>query len=438
MSQNLPKLILFFFLFLFSAAGLYAQNQKFLNHTPKYFMYLERERIGNMIMEAEDSVKAEKVFIDRLIVKNDSLYGTGNVGDSLYQSAQEQLTIFNLRTVEELANLAALKNGLVSKSTFKKQYKNFQKKSSHIDKLSGSIHGDYISQYEKLELKLVPALAGEKKILKTILANAASQLAGEGAAITKMDVKKDEKLNSGDVASVIAENLDSRLKAYNKYNDSLAAEIKILENKIDAPKEFVRDFVIIKAKVFVIDSIVNKGAANREIQYQMVDDGLSKAKRTLFNMAAFFGPGGYEIPVSKYQIAEQYFLPVIDSLVKFSNNYTSVLRTASVVVNGYSDATVIQPTSKLYPIVVEYLKKDVPAKEELNIGLSALRAESISKLLNDLLKKNYPRLTNIENIVFETIEGGMGEAFPDPSITNYRNNDDRRRVVVIYWGVLPI
>jgi hypothetical protein len=78
-----------------------------------------------------------------------------------------------------------------------------------------------------------------------------------------------------------------------------------------------------------------------------------------------------------------------------------------------------------------------PIKDELNSALSALRAEQISKLLNQMLKTRYPDFKSIDKIVFETVEAGQGEKFPDPAITNYMANDERRRVVIIFWSILP-
>jgi len=136
-------------------------------------------------------------------------------------------------------------------------------------------------------------------------------------------------------------------------------------------------------------------------------------------------------------MANKYFSPVIDSLVKFSNDYSSLYRTASIIVNGYADATTIGSGSKLYKVLTAYLNNPTPQKDELNSALSALRAEEISKLLNKILKERFPDFKSIDKIVFETVEAGQGEKLPDPAITNYTANDERRRVVIIFWNILP-
>ena len=86
---------------------------------------------------------------------------------------------------------------------------------------------------------------------------------------------------------------------------------------------------------------------------------------------------------------------------------------------------------------VIYLNKPNPDKQELNAALSALRAEKISILLSQILKERFPDFKLISKIVFESNEAGMGEKFPKAEIKNYKPNDERRRIVIIYWNVLP-
>lgn len=134
---------------------------------------------------------------------------------------------------------------------------------------------------------------------------------------------------------------------------------------------------------------------------------------------------------------KKYFSPIIDSLVKFSNNYVAVIRTATITINGYADGTNIGKGSKLYNTLATYLSNTNPDKGALNAALSALRAEKISILLTQLLKERFPDFKLITKVVFESNESGMGEKLPDAKIVNYKLNDERRRIVVIFWNVLP-
>jgi hypothetical protein len=219
--------------------------------------------------------------------------------------------------------------------------------------------------------------------------------------------------------------------------DSIANEITDLQQKINTPKEITKDFVFIKTKILLIDSVVNKEAVSREYVFNMIDEGLSISKPNLFSLAAFFGPGGYSIPKSKYEIAKKYFSPIIDSLVKFSNKYATVMRTATIKVNGYADGNRIGNTTKLYDTLSVFLNKQNPSKQELNTALSSLRAQDISNFLTKILKERFPDFQLINKVVFEVIESGEGEKYPDPNIKDYKVNDERRRIVILFWNVIP-
>jgi hypothetical protein len=211
-----------------------------------------------------------------------------------------------------------------------------------------------------------------------------------------------------------------------------------LREQLNNPLDVKKSFSLIRSKIILVDSIVNKNAASREYKFSMISEGLKYAKPNLFNLAAFFGPGGYKIPLEKKSTAENLFAPVIDSLIIFSNKYESILRTATLMVEGYADASGISATSTLAKKITQYLGEVSVEREQLNGGLSAMRADEVSYLLNQIVKSHYADFKSINKIVFENIFQGKGEALPNPNIKNYTTNDERRRVVIIYWNVLPV
>ena len=97
----------------------------------------------------------------------------------------------------------------------------------------------------------------------------------------------------------------------------------------------------------------------------------------------------------------------------------------------------IMPGTELYKKIKNYIKIENPTKEQLNAGLSALRAEEISKLIDRFIKERANDFKTINKITFELLEAGEGEKLPDSNIKNYKENDERRRIVLIYWSVLP-
>jgi Icc-related predicted phosphoesterase len=280
-------------------------------------------------------------------------------------------------------------------------------------------------------------LGAEKKQLKAILGNADAQQKVEVKKIDGIGNVKGNVLASGRIDSATASGVDTRIAKYLKKIEDNTKEIKLLESRIGSPEDYAANSASIKARVLVIDSVVNKSAATRQYTFDMIEEGLQKSTKTLFSLAAFFGPGGYAIPAEKSEKARVYFSPVIDSLIKFSNKYAEAPRTATILVNGYADATQISKGSKLYNELGTSLKIEEPSKAQLNTRLSALRAEELSKLFTKTIKDKSSNIVAPSKITFENIEVGRGEQLPDASIKNYKANDERRRIVIVYWSVLP-
>jgi hypothetical protein len=426
----------------FCGNNLFAQAQlKFQEaelHNQKYFLQLARVRLTDLLAKAQAQQQTENQKLKTLAAKNDSLLAAGNMYDSVAVDVGKRLAAMQV----ELDSINYIIN------TYQQQINNKQNFRRRYPKIEPGVKA-IVNQVNVNTLKNRPAfqgmdvqldtsnLGGEKKRLKGMLTAAASQQQKETVVLGKIDNKKDSLLNTGNVDSAISGKLDWRLQIYRNRMDSLALEIAALQQKVNSPKEFTKNFRLIKTKILLIDSVVNKKAVAREFIFNMIEDGLSKSKPNLFSLAAFFGPGGFIIPEQKYNLAKKYFSPIIDSLVKFSNNYATVIRTAVITVNGYADGTNIGKGSKLYNTLASYLNNINPDKEALNAALSALRAEKISILLTQLLKERFPEFKLITKVVFESNETGMGEKLPDPKIVNYKLNDERRRIVIIFWNVLP-
>lgn len=442
MKPQLIFLLIAFITFPLCNSNLYAQNLRTpkepeLQHK-KYFLQLAHTRLTDMLSKAQLHRQNESLELKRLSAKKDSLLALGNMYDTVSTDVGKRL--FSMQ-----ANFDSISNAITkfqqridNKSYFRKHYLEME---SSIKSTVNQVYANTLkntTSFRSMDVQLDTSnLAGEKARLKGMLNAAAKQQEKEAVVLVKLDNSKDSQLSSGNVDSAIAGKLDSRLQVYKHRMDSLAVEIATLQQKVNSPKEFTKDFRLIKTKILLIDSVVNKKAVVREYIFNMIEDGLSKSKPNLFSLAAFFGPGGFIIPESKYNIAKKYFSPIIDSLVKFSNNYATIIRTAAITVNGYADGTNIGAGSKLYNTLAAYLNKANPEKEELNAALSALRAEKISGLITRLLKERCPEFKLINKIVFESNEAGMGEKLPDQKINNYKLNDERRRIVIIFWNVIP-
>jgi hypothetical protein len=399
---------------------------------------LHRSAIRSNINELYNSKVEQNNFINRLISKNDSLSEGGIIYDSVSKEEAIHLNDLRLKTDDELKEVTYLKHTVDFNVGYKEQFPVIKYRVSNL-------HNQWVASSNKKneELKSIDKrlddsnMGGEKKVLKGMLNSAAAQQEKEAQAVTALGDTKKDLLATGNLPTTTGDKLDERFKLYARRADSINAEIKRLGQQLESPASFSKDFTIIKTKIILIDSVVNKNAGAREYILNMIHESLLKSSPNIFNLAAFFGPGGYIIPADKYAIARQYFSPVLDSLIKFSNAYASLPRTATIIVNGYADASQISKGSKLYEVISKYLNKTSPSKAELNTGLSALRSEEISMLLTKMVKERATEFLTVDKVVFLFSENGEGEKVPNPKITDYKKNDERRRVVIIFWNALP-
>ena len=72
---------------------------------------------------------------------------------------------------------------------------------------------------------------------------------------------------------------------------------------------------------------------------------------------------------------------------------------------------------------------------DLNAELSTARAESVIKLLQTFTVGKSKDGTTIKNILY--LFEGKGEKFPNPKIADYKIDDPRRRLVLLFWSIFP-
>ena len=145
-----------------------------------------------------------------------------------------------------------------------------------------------------------------------------------------------------------------------------------------------------------------------------------------------FAPGKYVVDSSLIQMIGKIFEPVAKEIDAFTKKYPDFPLSLAITAKGYADATDIAEGTNLY----KDLKTNVVFtgqavnRESLNKALSSLRAKTVIELF-----QNYTKSRNTGNIIFTY--KGKGEDLPDPSITDYRTEDKRRRIVLLYWSVFP-
>lgn len=179
-------------------------------------------------------------------------------------------------------------------------------------------------------------------------------------------------------------------------------------------------------------------ATNRDRVYELLGEAVRMSTFNQFKLGTFFEPGVYKIPPSALPIVKESFDPVLDSIVNFSNRFSDVKRSIYIVFVGYADGTGIAENSMLYKDLTNYLRKEQsPDNERLNYVLSNLRASELLRGMKIITQTKAEMFINKGMGRINYTSYGRGENLPFESIKDYKVDDERRRVVVFYWSVLP-
>lgn len=176
---------------------------------------------------------------------------------------------------------------------------------------------------------------------------------------------------------------------------------------------------LISDKVSLISDLMNRNAVVRLDQDLIFEPGKYTANPDVANsIAKIFEPAAKEI---------DYFIQ------KYPDFPLSLVITAK----GYADATTISEGSSLYKDLYSRLrlKGTEPDAKELNKELSRARAEEVISLLKKYTQGRSVDGGNVKNILY--LFEGKGDSFPDPKLTDYKVDDKRRRVVLLFWGLFP-
>lgn len=267
---------------------------------------------------------------------------------------------------------------------------------------------------------------------------AQQQVAGENAKINSISDTATVKIQNNEIDSLIKSRYDSVLHQLKKYLQEIDSETKLLEQALQTPSNLKKRRIYreLQQNIEKIDSF-NIAANKRERAYELIDEALSMKAYNLFELAAFFGLGKYKIPPDGIGKLNFYFFPILDSILKLSKKYPDVPHRVTTVFVGYSDAVGITENSPLYQNLSSFLGQKPPTKENLNCILSELRAKELKIRMRALTKANSSRLGSYLPNNMDYFGYGRGEAYPSTTIKDYKDNDERRRIVMFYWSVLP-
>lgn len=264
---------------------------------------------------------------------------------------------------------------------------------------------------------------------------------------------------------------DQRVREAAGKVDSVA-KAKLEEGLIDEEieKVFSLNAIIVRKNIALRDSIIKLNATNEkalketlksdlegktsiisELKAKAMDDSLTlliieegMRNSTIYkipNEIVFTG-GGHKILDKNLPQMEQFFEPILDSIVVSANKYINKRLRVKIVVYGYADSDPINPKSKLYDEIARSLYREtvdsslLTISPRLNQELSRLRAEEVGGLVNTMTFNKLNYITGVKSIFVDLQKEGKGEELPDSKI-KYNTIDTRRRIVKFYWKILP-
>lgn len=269
-----------------------------------------------------------------------------------------------------------------------------------------------------------------------------------------------EKLYANDQKTLeVASKIDSLSKA------------KLEDGEIDdeIEKIFTFNALLVQKNIAARDSIIRLNATNdkvlketlksdlkgetnvfSELRAKAIDDSLTLVmiQEGIRNSSIYKIPnevvfeGGYKISEKNVPKIQQFFEPILDSIIVSANRYVNKKLRIKIVVYGYADADPISTKSKLYSEVGQSLYHEtvdssiLGNSSRLNLELSRLRAEEVGNLVNTMIFAKLDYITGVKSIFVDLRKEGKGEEFPDNKI-KYSELDARRRIVKFYWKILP-
>jgi len=221
------------------------------------------------------------------------------------------------------------------------------------------------------------------------------------------------------------------IKGINKLTDSIKASIE--DKNLAGVKPIVKRIKRRKYKVLNEQIIVaNTKLSNLVEDAGIVNDLLHTTSVERFNTGAFFGSGKYELAPDAIPAAQKAFTPIITKFGDFEKKYPNKKLEANFVILGYADEQPISEGSELYQLLSKDVKDPNPTRQQLNLALSQRRSLNISQYIKSLVDEQKKTALQINYI-----SQGRGEEHPNPSIKDYQENDERRRIVMIFWSILP-
>ena len=240
-------------------------------------------------------------------------------------------------------------------------------------------------------------------------------------------IRKQEQNEIDDTASY---RIQKFIDSTHKDIDSLLAQNSILIGSAVVNK---RDWSLL-VKSLTFSQNTSKTINNKVL---LITDLINRNTVVNLDQDLLFEPGQYTVTPAVATAIGKYFEPAAKEIDLFTKKYPDFPLSLVITAKGYADGTSIAEGTSLYKNLIARLKLNTPTPDnkELNKELSRARAEEIIALFKKFSARWATNSSYIKNILY--FYEGKGESLPNPKISDYKPDDPRRRVVLLYWSIFP-
>jgi flagellar motor protein MotB len=272
----------------------------------------------------------------------------------------------------------------------------------------------------------------QKKIVSTKkdLAAVDSQLVVHSNQLKELDIQRQKKQDQNEIDDTTNSRIQKFINKTNAEIDTLINQNTILIGETVVNKDDWRR---------LLSTLSSSRVSSKKIgdKISFLSDLISRNMVVKIDQDVLFEPGKYTIAPEMANIIGKLFEPAAREIDLFTRKYPDFPLSLVITAKGYADATSISEGSSLYRDLKDRLKLSNPNPDikELNKELSNARAQQVSELFKKFAAGRSADGSNLKNVLY--LYEGKGDRFPDPKVTDYKVDDPRRRVVLLFWSVFP-
>ncbi len=257
-----------------------------------------------------------------------------------------------------------------------------------------------------------------------------SQLRQYDNTLKKLDEQRKNKKEQNEIDDAANERMQNFIDKTNATIDSLNMQNAILIRNTSVAKNDLEKLV---------NSLSFSRISSKQIgdKLQFLTDLMNQNLVIKIDQDILFETGKYSVTPAMSDVIGKFFEPPVKEIDLFVKKYPDFPISLVITAIGYVDATPIAEGGLLYKDLKERisLSGKEPDNKELNKELSRARAKEIILLFQKFASDRLGTGGYLKNVLY--LHEGKGEALPDPKITDYKIDDPRRRLVLLYWSIFP-